>query len=79
MSEDPNPHIYRALIERTGGPSRGLLLHLIRDDAEASLCGIPRSSLTTGGQFNDVICADCLGWFDKRRAVSGSMPKVERT
>jgi hypothetical protein len=26
-----------------------------------------------------VICADCLAWFDKRRAVSGSFPKVERT
>jgi hypothetical protein len=69
---------YRALIKRTGGPSGGSLLHLIRDDAEASLCGIPRSSLTIGGQFDDVICGDCLGWFDRRRAVSGSLPKVER-
>ena len=28
---------YRALIKRTGGPSGGTLLNLIREDAEASL------------------------------------------
>jgi hypothetical protein len=56
-----------------------MVLHLIRDDAEASLCGIPRSSLRNGGHMDELICGDCPGWFDRRRAVSGSFPKVERT
>jgi hypothetical protein len=37
---------YLALVKRSGGPSGGSNLHLIREDAEASLCGIPRSLLT---------------------------------
>jgi hypothetical protein len=78
MPEVPSPRVYRALIKRTAGQSGGSLLHLIRDDAEASLCGIPRSSLTNGAHLADLVCADCLGWFDKRRAVSGSFRKVER-
>jgi hypothetical protein len=53
-------------------------LHLIRDDAEASLCGIPRSSLTTAGSFDELVCADCLYWFEKRRAVSGTFPAAKR-
>jgi hypothetical protein len=53
------------------------LLHLIRDDAEASLCGIPRPSLGTAGGFDEVVCSDCLEWFEKRRAASRGFPKVE--
>lgn len=67
---------YRALVKRTGGPSGGTLLHLIREDAEASLCGIPRSSLTTAGGFDELVCDDCLEWFERRRAVSGAFPTV---
>jgi hypothetical protein len=63
---------------RSGGPSGGRLLHLVRDDAEASLCSIPRPSLTSGGMFDELVCADCLEWFDRRRAVSGKQPKVQR-
>jgi hypothetical protein len=61
---------YRALkqIGRTDG---GSLLHLIRDDAEASLCAIPRSSLTGAGNLDQLVCAACLEWFDKRRKVTG--------
>jgi hypothetical protein len=67
---------YRALIRLTGGPSDGSELHMIRDDAEASLCGIPRPLLGTAGGLEEVICADCLDWFEKRRAVSGTVPKI---
>jgi hypothetical protein len=67
---------YLALIEsepakRSGGSDGGLPLHLIREDAEASLCAIPRSSLTGAGMSDQVVCAACLAWFDKRRKVSG--------
>jgi hypothetical protein len=65
------PGAYRALINRVGGPGGGSPLHLIREDAEASLCGIPRSSLTGGGEFDQVVCTACLEWFDKRRKASG--------
>src|SRR5690349_1435515 len=69
---------YRALIKRSMSPSGGTLLHLIRDDAEASLCGIPRSSLASSGMFDEVVCDDCLDWFEKRRAVSGAFPPADR-
>src|SRR5205814_283048 len=51
---------YRALIRRTGVPSGGSELHLVRDDAEASLCGIPRAQLADGGMFDTEVCADCI-------------------
>jgi hypothetical protein len=70
----PTPS-YRALIKRSANPSAGALLHLIRDYAEASLCGIPRPSLGPGGSFDELVCAECLDWFEKRRAVSGKFPK----
>jgi hypothetical protein len=67
---------YLALIEsrpakRGEGPDFGSLVHLIREDAEASLCAIPRSSLTAGGMLDQVVCPACLAWFDKRRKISG--------
>lgn len=60
---------YRALAKNGGDGDS--LLHLIRDDAEASLCGIPRSSLAAGGLLVEVVCGDCLEWFERRRAVTG--------
>jgi hypothetical protein len=70
---------YRALKRRNAGPGGGGNdLHMIRDDAEASLCGIPRSSLTEGSTFDDMLCEDCLMWFDRRRSISTQQPKVKR-
>ena len=48
----------------------------IKEDAEASLCGIPRPSLATAGGFDEFICPDCMEWLDKRRAVSAKFRKV---
>jgi len=59
--------MYRAL--KQSGADGGIL-HLIRSDAEASLCGIPRSSLTGDGNL-EVVCAACLEWFEKRRKITG--------
>ncbi|MHB8613777.1 MAG: hypothetical protein ACYDAL_15345 [Candidatus Dormibacteraceae bacterium] len=70
------PHTYLAQVERSGGPG-GSVLHLIREDAEASLCAIPRSSLTGGGRLDQVVCAACLEWFEKRRKISGEHKVIE--
>ena len=71
-----NPRTYRALVKRSGGPLGSSPLHLIRDDAEASLCGIPRVSLSAAAGLDDVVCAECLTWFERRRAMSGAFPTV---
>jgi len=61
------------------GPKARSELHLIRDDAEASLCGIPRATLTTDGIFNEPVCEDCLEWLPKRVALSANYPKAKKT
>jgi hypothetical protein len=68
---------YRALIKRGARPSGGTLLHLIREDAEASLCGIPRSSLTSGGLFDELICPDCVARLSQRAKPSAPFKTVE--
>jgi len=68
--------IYHALITSKSGPNAGTLLHLIREDAEASLCGIPRSSLRPGGIFDEIVCSDCLDWLPKRQEASRKMRRV---
>lgn len=70
-------HDYRVLIVRAGGASRAERSHLVREDAEAALCGIPRSSLGpgTGGEL---VCADCTDWLAKRKTVSLGLKKVSR-
>jgi len=47
---------------RTGDDARGGILHLVRAGAEASLCGIARSSLGPPGEATEVVCADCIDW-----------------
>jgi hypothetical protein len=69
---------YRALIKRTTSPSEETLLHLIREDAEASLCGIPRASLGTAGGFDEVVCTDCIEWLPRRMDFSAEHPRVTR-
>ena len=61
-------------MKRSAGPVGPAPLHLIRDDAEASLCGIPRVALSAGSGLDDVVCADCLTWFERRRAMTGTLP-----
>ncbi len=54
------PWNYRTLIKRSGGQSEGPFLHLIHEDVEASLCGIPSASLTGGGMFDEQVCPHCI-------------------
>lgn len=53
------------------------MLHLIRDDAEASLCGLPRGSLGQAGVFDNEVCAECIKWLPKRMDFSKEHPTVE--
>ena len=68
---------YRALIKRSMSPSGGTLLHLIREDAEASLCGIPRAQLSNAGGFDQLVCPECIEWLPKRVQFSQVHPKVQ--
>jgi hypothetical protein len=71
-------HTYRALIKRAGGPSGGLPLHLIREDSETTLCGIPRDQLSGGGMFNELVCDDCIEWLPRRMDFSATHPRTEK-
>ena len=52
-------------------------IHLVREDAEASLCGRPPASLRSFDQFEGaVICRDCIDWL--RGRWTQTMPKVGR-
>ena len=68
-------HDYRVLVVRTGRESLADRLHLVREDAEATLCGIPRSALGPG-QGGELVCPDCIDWLARRKTVSGPMKRV---
>ncbi len=70
---------YRALVKLTGGPSGGSPLHLIRHDADASLCGIPGAQLSASGIFDEIVCSECIEWLPKRMDLSQAHPKIRRT
>ena len=62
---------YRALIVRAANPPGGSVLHLVRDGAEASLCGLPLATLGTGESEGGRVCPECIDWLPKRMAVTG--------
>ena len=66
---------YRALAEVDGGS----VLHLVREDAEASLCGVPRAMLDSGRLSDPVVCPDCIEWLPKRMAVTGRFRRAQPT
>jgi hypothetical protein len=70
---------YRALKERTSGLARASVLHLVRDDAEASLCGIPESALGPGSVTDQRVCSECIEWLPKRQAFSGKFARPTKT
>jgi hypothetical protein len=69
---------YRALIKRSMSPSGGTFLHLIRYNAEASLCGIPRAQLGAAGGFDELVYGECIEWLPKRIDFSAAHQRVER-
>ncbi len=55
---------YKGLVKRSGGASGGTPIHVLPDDAEASLCGIPRAELGLGsGSSDGQMCGECLDAF----------------
>ena len=74
----PAARNYRALAKRAAGPSGGGLLHLIREDSETTLCGIPRAALNSGGVFDELACPDCIEWLPRRLDFSEQHPRVPR-
>ena len=68
---------YRVLTPIAAASRGGKLLHLVREDAESSLCGIPRSVLDhTNSDL--LMCSDCIDWLSKRVAVTGRFKPVNR-
>jgi hypothetical protein len=55
---------------------RDSVLHLVREDAEASLCGIPRSALDDAA-LEQLVCSDCIDWLLRRRMASGQFKRPE--
>jgi hypothetical protein len=42
-------------------------VHLVRENAESSLCGIPRPALSPQGRIdNATVCRECIDWVPKR-------------
>ncbi len=70
-------HDYRVLSPRARTATGGKLLHLVREDAESSLCGIPRSVLMEP-ELDALVCSDCVEWLLKRRIISGEFKPVAR-
>jgi hypothetical protein len=66
--------IYRALIERSHVVRGSAFLHLTREDAEATLCDTPRSALISGGQFDELVCMECVEWLPKRLDATAGLP-----
>ena len=56
---------------------RAMKVHLVRETAETSLCGLPKASLSDGGRmFRASVCRDCIDWIPRR--WTESQPKAER-
>jgi len=49
---------------------RDRYVHLVREGAEASLCGLPRAGLGPSGGA-DFACPECIEWLPRRMAASG--------
>jgi len=67
---------YRVFSLRAAAVKGDSVLHLVREDAEASLCGIPKSALDDPVP-HQLVCADCIDWPHKLRLVSGGQPRPD--
>jgi hypothetical protein len=51
-------------------------LHMVREDAEASLCGLPRAAMSSAGTLDDTtICRTCIDW--TRRRWTTTLPAIK--
>ena len=65
---------YSALMVRAGHGDK--VLHLVREGAEASLCGLPRATLGPGSLNIEQVCETCIDWLPRRMEASGKFPRV---
>jgi hypothetical protein len=70
---------YHALAMTSGVLGVDPVLHLVRDDSESALCGIPRSALEPADGAHDLVCSTCLDWLPRRVAFSAAFPRLQRT
>jgi len=68
---------YRVLVARTAEEALADRAHLVREDSEAALCGIPRSALGPG-DGGELVCSDCVDWLARRKTASLAMKKISR-
>jgi hypothetical protein len=53
-------------------------VHLVREDAEVSLCGIPRAMLSSRATIDGTtVCRECIDWIPRR--WTDSHPKASRS
>jgi hypothetical protein len=55
------------------------LLHLVPDEAEASLCRIPRAGLGPTTDSDHIVCPECIDWLPKRTRFSEEFQKVPQS
>lgn len=60
---------------RTGDASLAERAHLVGEDSEAALCGIPRSALGPG-EGGELVCWDCVDWLARRKTASLATKKI---
>ncbi len=71
--------IYRAMVRRSAAPSGDVLIHLVRNGSEASLCGLPKVALGPVGTSDEVVCPKCIEWLPKRMAASAQYRRAEHS
>jgi hypothetical protein len=54
-----------------------LLIHLVRDGSEASLCGLPKVALGPVTTNDELVCPQCIEWLPKRMAASAAYRRAE--
>jgi hypothetical protein len=70
-------HDYYALATSVAAHDQPHVLHLVRDDAEAALCGVPRRTLGVRTVPEGLVCDVCVEWLWRRRSVSAATKRVE--
>jgi hypothetical protein len=66
--------VYLAYI---GQGENGSRVHLVREDAEASLCGLPRAGLSSSATIENAhVCRDCVDWTAKRWTGTDRKPPL---
>lgn len=55
---------YRTVVAEVG-PQAGAIAHIVREGAEAALCGLPRATLGSYEDLDEPVCSSCVTWFSR--------------